>query len=78
MQKLPEASNRKRGDAYARKRDRLDKKEENLSLSLFQLQPAEYQHLANWWRTPCVRLLDDTLANPSTGSSHHLSLPTHD
>ena len=78
MQKLPEASDRKRGDACARKRDRLDKKEETLSFYLFQQRPAECQHLANWWRTPCVRLLDDPLANPSTGSCRHLSLPTHD
>ena len=35
----------------------------------FQQRPAECQHLANRWRTPCVRLLNDALANLSTGSS---------
>ena len=35
----------------------------------FQQRPAEYQHLGNWWRMPYVRLLDDALTNPSTGSS---------
>ena len=71
MQKHPEASDRKRGDACAKKRDRPDKRR---NLILFQQRPAECQHLANWWRTPMRPSFDDSLANPSSGSSrlfHH-------
>ena len=42
MQKLPEASDRKRGDACAKKRSRPDKKG---GIWLFQQWPAEWQHL---------------------------------
>ena len=66
MQKLPETSDRKRGDACAKKRDRPDKRR---NLALFQQWPAECQHFANWWRTPMRSSLDDALANPSAGSS---------
>ena len=80
MQKLQEASDRRRVTHAQRKGTVWTKQEKNLflSLSLFQQRPAECKHLANWWRTPCIRLLDDALANPSTGRSRHLLLLYYD
>ena len=69
MQKLPEASDRNRSDdkrPLTRKGTVPTKGGSSLS---FQKRPAECQHLANWWRTLCVRFLDDSFANPSTGSN---------
>ena len=67
MQKLPEASDRNRGDACAKKKDRFDKMR---NLILFQQRPAECQHLDR----SCQLLGDSSLANPSTGNNrlfHH-------
>ena len=65
MQKLPEAYERKRGDACAkRKRDRPDKRRK---LILFQQWPAEWQHLNLlycWWKVTWP-LESTTLANLS-------------
>ena len=66
MQKLPETSDGKRGDACAKKRDRPDKKEESHSLSAVTSGVTKPCSLVE----DAMRLsLDDALANPSTGSS---------
>ena len=44
MQKLPEASNRKKGDACVKKKGPPDKRRK---LILFQQWPAEWKHPAN-------------------------------
>ena len=68
IQKLPEAPNKKRGDASAKKRNRPDKRK---NLVLFQQWPSEWHHLnlmpvAEGATRPS---LDDTLANLFTSRS---------
>ena len=58
MQKLPEASDRKRGDAYAKKRNFPNKRKDLwVFFSSDQQSDNNLNHFCRWWRAPRVRLL---------------------